>query len=801
LHLSISPEHVLNPRKGEFDMKMRHLRDGIRVFLFTMVVLVLAAGPLLAARGNALDRIDYAWTHHQISLAQAVMLKADILFNPGMIPDSSPFRPGPGERYSETDFSAFYENVYMARKQLSESQKAYLAALNPELKRVLAAAAAGQPPYPKKKPREYRPSAADRLFEAARQGKISRKEELMIYAQLCFAPQTVANPEFQVRPGEVAVSGERGMILGGMLDDVFNELTPGEKEYLKSLGPELKLMIEGKEKAAGQYPLNYPPLGTGPWGAWVDDICNKYSLDRYVEGNDCIVHYSLDKKNNLNAAPNPHYVNLVKEDMDKAIDGNMTADFRRAYHEGGGKLHVFLFDLGGDAGQCWKGSPVAGKAHSVYIYMDINIDPSGKEGQHELCGTAFHEYFHGIQNTYDTAYDDSSPNNNIWFWEASAVWAECYYGQNWINLESDYYDIPRSIDTGSIDMSGSIFNDTNQPLWKTQRREYSLSTLVFYLCEHHGDYTFVKSFFEEATEISNAMDDLQALLGASFGDDYKTFLKDLYTKNIQYIRDFMPDVQLAKEAYSQYGDNQNNSVYLTGAQYYVCNPETGNPGPALIVTFKKDEATGAQAEGVLMKDNNPDQKYPFDENNRTFFQKQDWSQVVLIATDVNYSGEDYNQRDYNYGVYLPYFHINQITVVNPVIYVGEISETDFNLDVLGLADPSSNPPFGLQVEARCSLPWIDGVSGIYMVKNGRGQVWPFGLVTYPGVAPGIYDFTFQFKVPNEDWAKMLQPVPQSADQGSFSVQVLPSAAVAPSWSPGYGTGSGPILKPWPMLKN
>jgi hypothetical protein len=232
-------------------------------FLFHPGGLGSGRGPLLAIQDNAILRVDRAWQHREISLKQAVMLKADILFNPKMIPDSSPFRPGPGETYDVTDFSAFYANVFMVHKELSASEKAYLAALDPELKRVLAAAAAGQPPFLRKSP-EHRPSASDRVIKAAQQGKISRKEAVLLQAQLRFAPQTVANPEFQVHPGEVAVSEPCDTAFFKDVNRVFNELTPGEREYLKSLAPDIKDQIEGKEEAAGQKLLNYKAPGTGP---------------------------------------------------------------------------------------------------------------------------------------------------------------------------------------------------------------------------------------------------------------------------------------------------------------------------------------------------------------------------------------------------------------------------------------------------------------------------------------------------------------------------------------------------------
>jgi hypothetical protein len=90
-----------------------------RAIMFIMVIMFLAAGPL-AAQDNALLRVNSAWHEGEISLKQAVMLKADILYNPHMFFESSPFRPEPGEgRPTRVDRLEFLEEVYQVYEELS----------------------------------------------------------------------------------------------------------------------------------------------------------------------------------------------------------------------------------------------------------------------------------------------------------------------------------------------------------------------------------------------------------------------------------------------------------------------------------------------------------------------------------------------------------------------------------------------------------------------------------------------------------------------------------------------------------
>jgi hypothetical protein len=724
-----------------------------RAILFIMVIMLLAAAPL-AAQEDSLQRVNGALHKGELNLKQAVLLEADLLFNPRMIPESSAFRPAPGEKSADkADRLALFEDVYRVYEELSPAEIAYLAALNPELKRVLAAAAAGQPPFPLQV-RPHPPSAFDRINRAVAEGRISLKEAVLMQAQLKFVPgAALARPEFQPRAGEMAASGDCGTDFYAALHEVYNELTPAEIDWLKSLDPTLKVLLQVKAaEAAG---ITNPPLAPGAWGQWVNDLCAGYSLDSYVEGVNCIVHYTLATPS-VNVTTQS-YADLAKLYMDTAISekSHMTANFRRAYHEGGGKLHVFLVLLNGANAQWVPVSTAGGTGNSGYVLVDTTINTFyGGTWQVKMKGVAFHEYFHGIQNSYNKI-----TNNNIWFHEATAVWASCYYGKDWMHVK-DYY-------TGA----GTVFSDTNQPLWPNTNRKYSLSTLAFYYVQHLGGYGFIKSFLEGTVTLNDPMLNLQALLGDSFGEQYRTYLMALHAKNIAAIKNYTPNVT-PKNTFSQYGGKvTGDNVVLTGAQYYEFNAEPGNKGPALIVTFKKSDGSG-NVEGFLMKDKKV-KKYTFDDDGRTYFKGFGHSpkQVVLIVTDVNYSGQDTNPRGFEFGAYLPYIKIHKFTVQSPVIHSGEKTSVDCNYDLLG-CDPSSNP-FRMQVQMKEAKPHaIDLGSGLFTIPAdfpvGLNQDNPRFWFDAYNTAPAKYTMRYDLRVPQDSWK-----MPQSKSSGTYSVQVLP----------------------------
>jgi hypothetical protein len=717
--------------------------------------LLLAVVPVAAQDDGdlhsiAVERVDAALQESEVDLAQAVMLKADILFNPKSLPRTSPFRVMAGERRPDkADYLAFYEDVYRSYEQLGKSQKDYLAAFGPELKRVLAAAAGGRPPF-KIALKPTSPSAYGRVSAAASLGKLDRKEALLLQAQMLFAPDTpVTNAEFRQRPGELLVQERCLTGFYRSVHRVFAQLTPAEIAWLKSLDSFLNHLLQVKEWEAGirkVKPRALPDPG---------------DLDEELIGKKCVVHYTLDQTSD--DACDKTYAKIVKTYMDQVISSKMPKHFRKAYHEndGDGKLHVYIKKLPKDNydGLWLPISVVSGKKMSGIIILSNGIKAhiGAKTWQLYLKGISFHEYFHGIQSAYNNDHD-------LWFCEGTAVWASCYYGKDWVHLPL------------FLKSDDNIFEVPNRQIWLETDRKYSTSALAFYLSDKYKGYKFFTSYFLASETQDDAILNLKAQLAdvVPFEDTYRNFLMALYLKAIKSIKKYMPPLGL--KTYNSYGEGPvGSSIALTGAEYYVCDPQAGAKGTTLIITLKKGAPEVGNMEGFLMKDKKME-KLDFTGGKAYFtdFGKKT-KQVVLIVTDVNYTTKDTGDRGYVYGIYLPYIHVNKVTAESP-IFAGQVSHIQFDYDLLGV-DPTN--PFPGQIEVTVIAPDVnDEVTGVYDIFPGVNQLDNFIFTTAPGKA-GVYNFTQEYRVPPDDWK-----VPQSKSEASFGVQVvLPATDSLPPTSP------------------
>jgi hypothetical protein len=89
---------------------------------------------------TTLDRIRLAADQGRISLKEAVILEARLLFAPQTIPPESPFAPRPGEPLRrEEGLTGFYKDVHRVLPQLSPDQRRWLASLSPDLKLIVRA--------------------------------------------------------------------------------------------------------------------------------------------------------------------------------------------------------------------------------------------------------------------------------------------------------------------------------------------------------------------------------------------------------------------------------------------------------------------------------------------------------------------------------------------------------------------------------------------------------------------------------------------------------------------------------------
>ncbi|MFA6216604.1 MAG: hypothetical protein WDL87_03015 [Candidatus Omnitrophota bacterium] len=89
----------------------------------------------------------------------------------------------------------------------------------------------------------------DRVQAAADRGEIKLKDAVILQAKLKFAPGAIAKDSpYAPLPGEKLVEEECGTGFYKQVHQVFPELNKAEKELLKSLSPDLKSIIETREK-------------------------------------------------------------------------------------------------------------------------------------------------------------------------------------------------------------------------------------------------------------------------------------------------------------------------------------------------------------------------------------------------------------------------------------------------------------------------------------------------------------------------------------------------------------------------
>ena len=685
---------------------------------------------------SPIDRLDQAVRAGRIDLKTAALQKAKILFAPQRAALE-------GEDIGdETPFLELFEDVRRVFEKLTEGEKQYLSTLSSDLARVIDEVEYGE--QPQAPALERPPNTYDRVSKAQDHGKISLKEAVLLKARLLFAPHTIARKHpFSVKAGEVPVQEE---CLTGFYKDihrVFDQLTYEEISLLGSLNPDLEVIMATREQERAGV------VGSSRMSA----LPNYPDLNEQEEGKNCIVHYTLT---GANAAPDKRYAELVRLYMDKAIKSDMPNNFTKAFAEGypdfKGKLHVYLIDIGAAGG--WVDvSMVGGMARAGYVKLGTKFkDTYPDSWQLLMKGESFHEYFHGIQSAFNWASDH-------WFLEATSTWAMCYYGNDFMHVKQHHYD-----------NDDSVFKTPNGFLWSTAgSRKYSASALVFYFTDKFNGHQIIKSYFINSILEGDAIKNLQQTLSTkntTFTEEYKYFLASLYSKKIASIKKYMPDVKI-ETAYNAYGlDKTTGNVFLTGANFYTFDPETGAEPASFISTFTAG-ATGVP-KGVLVKQNS---KVPI-----TFLSGTDGTptayvgdfggkvkQVALIVTDADYSTKDTTARSYEYTAIVPRVVVKEALAQSP-IYSGESSQIDIKYDLLGTFP---GKPFPAQLRVTEKGPDVaDNASGEDELASGVDQTLTLWFTTSWDTV-GTYRFGFQLAVPPDSWL----PIPQVKSKGKCSVVV------------------------------
>ncbi len=164
-----------------------------------------------------------------------------------------------------------------------------------------------------------------------------------------------------------------------------------------------------------------------------------------------------------------------------------------------------------------------------YGWLEFNFDKM--DNKEELKVTAGHEFFHLVQNLYDSRnrYSKSrNPMPNYWLDEASAVWAEEYFSSN-SNYVSPIFtdnasDILKGAKTGSITDEAAAYG-------------YGMASFIKYLTKKHGNKALVK-VYENIYNGKDVFSALSQVLTVDVGYNWNSYLKSLFTfefyKNDQF---------------------------------------------------------------------------------------------------------------------------------------------------------------------------------------------------------------------------------------------------------------------------
>ena len=87
---------------------------------------------------STFDRISRATDFGEISLKEAVLLKAKLLFAPALIPEGSKYAPRPGEKTTPGEgLTGFYKDVHRVFSELNDEERKLLKSFSPDLEAII----------------------------------------------------------------------------------------------------------------------------------------------------------------------------------------------------------------------------------------------------------------------------------------------------------------------------------------------------------------------------------------------------------------------------------------------------------------------------------------------------------------------------------------------------------------------------------------------------------------------------------------------------------------------------------------
>jgi len=131
-------------------MNIFKLKSLLVVLILTTLFLPHGSAASLMAQGTekpklqmrqptTYDRVSRAADFGEITLKEAVLLKAKLLFAPSLIPEGSKFAPKPGETLVQEDcLTGFYKDVHRVFPELNEEERKFMRSLSPDLEAIIS---------------------------------------------------------------------------------------------------------------------------------------------------------------------------------------------------------------------------------------------------------------------------------------------------------------------------------------------------------------------------------------------------------------------------------------------------------------------------------------------------------------------------------------------------------------------------------------------------------------------------------------------------------------------------------------
>jgi hypothetical protein len=525
----------------------------------------------------------------------------------------------------------------------------------------------------------------DRVVEAMYAGKISRREAVILWAQLLFAPETAPrDSEFASRTGEAHTAEGLHSVLYCEFQRVYDILSQEDKAFLGDLDPNLRILIDEREGLWSHRTLEAPQLRLN-------------ALTETITTTNFVIHYTSDPNSPdvIPYADYPRDIGLQLELAAKKMPGDFNG-LKPIPKEGKSLLDVLLRagPNGNPGGYGYTQRNFIAGTRKAWVWFEMSTKIPSRSVMKGVC---FHEYFHGMQFARNARLDP-------WVLEGTAVWAMCHYGEAWKELN------------GIFSKPDSLFRKPWLPLWYLSSDHlYSTSALFFHLADRYGQHKVISAVLEAAELENDGIKILKKILsdrGNSFPRWYREHLIALYCKTIPSLAALPASVlkptvwDVRKITPAKYGFGPySQEISLTGAFFVEFRPpEAPDPGKEdtrgenLILTFQPLVKHPQPYVLYFVKGQESPLQPPFklgdvpeDEPYKASLVgfRDQAEKAVMLITDTAYVNRDEKPRRFRMRGLLPYMKIKEVVCDPPVVHPGESMASIVTYDFLGWTDGGS----------------------------------------------------------------------------------------------------------------